>query len=129
MVKSSLLALLMVSTAVAAASINFTEAKTLADRDEGSLSAEQSHALVQAQAPLVSAALSACLGAVALPPPPFVVVVELDATGAVSHTWRSDDSTLASCFEAVVAKAKLMPPPRSPFYSSFEMDLSSGGGH
>jgi hypothetical protein len=99
----------------------------LADRDEGSLSDAQKQALVQAQAPLVQAALSSCLTVNGTKPFSFVVVVALDSAGTVRKTWRSDETKLAGCFHSVVAKATLNSPPRSPFYSSFEKGVSVDG--
>lgn len=124
--KICLLLLLVATPAAFAADVTFANAKAWADRDEGSLSAEQQQALVRSQAPVVKAALSSCLGANGSKPVSFVVVVELDSTGKVSKTWRSDDSKIADCFQGMAAKATLFSPPKSPFYSSFEMDLPAG---
>ncbi|WP_430391650.1 hypothetical protein [Dyella sp. 20L07] len=123
MVRICLLLLLIAAPAAFAADVTFADAKARADRDEGSLSAEQQQALAQSQAPLVQAAMSSCLGANGPKPFSFVVVVELDSVGKVLKAWRSDDSKMADCFQTVAAKAKLFSPPKSPFYSSFETEL------
>lgn len=128
MVKFFLLALLFAAPAGAADNLTFTQAKATADRDEASLSSAQSQALIQAQAPVVSKALSSCLGGGDAKPTPFTVVVELDSKGAVARSWRSDETRLAKCFQAVTESATLIQPPQSPFYSSFEMDLSASHG-
>jgi hypothetical protein len=127
MVKFCLLVLLIAAPVAFAGDITFAGAKALADRDESSLSGEQKQALIQAQAPVIQEALSSCLAGSGQKPSSFVVVVELDSTGAVRTSWRSDESKLAGCFQGVVARARLISPPRNPFYSSFEMDLSADG--
>lgn len=127
MVKICLLVLLIAAPAAFAGDMTFANAKALADRDEDSLSGAQKQALVQAQAPVVQAALSSCLTVNGPKPFSFVVVVELDSTGSVRGTWRSDETKLAGCFQSVAAKATLNSPPRSPFYSSFEMSVSADG--
>lgn len=126
MIKICLLVLLITTTAAFADDMTFFNAKTLADRDEGSLSDAQKQALVQAQAPLVQA-LSSCLTVNGTKPFSFVVVVALDSAGTVRKTWRSDETKLAGFFHSVVAKATLNSPPRSPFYSSFEKGVSVDG--
>ncbi|MBD8900588.1 hypothetical protein [Rhodanobacter sp. DHG33] len=123
MFRICLLLLLIAAPAAFASDAAFANAKALADRDEGALSGEQQQALAQSQAPVVQAALSSCLGANGPKPFSFVVVVELDSTGEVMRTWRSDDSKMADCFQRTASKAKLFTPPKSPFYSSFEMNL------
>lgn len=125
MLKYGLLGLLFISPLVAADDKNFSEAKLSADWDEASLTGVQRKTLAKAQEPVVKQALSSCLNHSNPLPPPFVVVVELDGSGAVTRAWRSDDSDAAKCFQAVAAKAKLMPPPHAPFYSSFEMEPSA----
>lgn len=128
MVKFCLMVGLIAASSMAhAGEVTFADAKALADRDEGSLTAAQQQALVQAQALVVQAALSSCLAADGPAPFSFTVVVELDSAGRVRKTWRSEESKLASCFQNVVAKASLNSPPRSPFYSSFEMGVRAGG--
>lgn len=127
MLKFCLLILLIAAPASPAGEITFAGAKALADRDEGSLSGEQKQALIQAQAPVIQKALSFCMAGTDKQFSSFVVVVELDSIGAVRKTWRSDESKLVGCFQGVVAKARLISPPHIPFYSSFEMGLSTSG--
>lgn len=129
MVKFCLLIGLIAASAAFAGDMTFADAKVLADRDEGALSSEQKLALIQAQAPVVQEGLSSCLGANGQVPFSFFVVVELDSAGKVRRTWRSEESKLASCFQNVAASASLNPPPRSPFFSSFEMNLSAESIH
>ena len=124
MVKLLLSIWLVAAPAAAMDNITFAQAKEMADRDEASLSGSQSQALIEAQGAVVGKALSSCVDGSDLQPPPFTVVVELDSTGAVVRAWRSDETRLAKCFEAIAEKAALNPPPRSPFYSSYAMDLS-----
>jgi len=123
MLKLFVSCLLMVAAGAADNGATFDRAKAMADRDEGSLSESQQLALTQSQAPVVQAALSSCLVANGPAPFSFVIVAELDSTGRVVKTWRSEESKLAACFQKVVAKAVLAAPPRTPFYTSFEMTL------
>lgn len=111
-----------------AGGLSYADAKAIADRDEGSLTAQQQQALVQAQAPVLQAALSSCLALRGPMPFSFVVVVELDAAGKIGRTWLDNPSKMALCFQNKVAQASLNAPPRSPFYSSFEMDVHSDNG-
>lgn len=127
MVRISFLVLLIAAPAVFASDVTFAKAKASADRDEGKLSGVEKQALIQAQAPVVQAALSSCLAVNYAKSFSFVVVVELDATGTVRKTWRSDGTMLVSCFQNAVAKATMNTPPRSPFFSSFEMSVSADG--
>lgn len=118
--------LLMVAAPMAfGGDMTFADAKAKADRDEGSLSDIRHLALDQSQAAVVQEGLSTCLGAYGPKPFSFVVVAELDATGKVKRTWRSDETELSACFQGVVTKAKLFVPPQSPFYSFFDMRLTA----
>lgn len=126
MVKFCLLVGLFAAPVAFAGNLAFADAKILADRDEGSLSAEQQQSLALAQAPAIKSALLSCLPVNGPKSFSFVVVVELDSTGKVRKTWRSDESKLARCFQTVVAQVSLNSPPQSPFYSSFEVDSSAG---
>jgi hypothetical protein len=129
MAKSWLLWLMVVSSSAFGGELTFGQAKSLADHDEGALSQQQQLVLNQTQAPVVQSGLAGCLGANGEKPFSFVVVVELDSTGKVRKTWRSDDAGTTECFQNVVAKATLFSPPKSPFYSSFEMKLSADDIH
>lgn len=129
MVRICFLLMLIAAPAAFATDVTFANAKVWADRDEGSLSAEQQQALAQSQAPVVQVAMSSCLGVNGTKQFSFVVVVELDSAGKVIKTWRSDDSKMAACFENAATKAKLFSPPKAPFYSSFEMDLPASAIH
>jgi hypothetical protein len=109
------------SSTALAASLSYGEAKGFADRDEASLgSAGQS--LVEAQGQVGGPILGAC-GAQdrAVDLSPFVVVMELDARGKIVRTWRKGDSRIAICFEQGMNGKTLVVPPRSPFYTSFDM--------
>lgn len=115
--------LLSVAASADDGGMSYAHAKAMADRDEGSLSESQQVALNKSQAPIVQAGLSSCLVVNGATPFSFVVVAKLDATGHVIQTWQSTASSLSTCFQEVVAKASLNPPPRNPFYTSFEMNL------
>lgn len=115
--------LLLAASAQAAPDLDFSGAKRLADRDEASLTPQQMEALVTSQGALLDAGAAVC----ATPKPdlsPFVVVVELDASGKVVRTWLQGDSPLAICFRKYVAQRAVAAPPRSPFYSSIELSFT-----
>lgn len=120
---SYLFALIFLSQVTLAGDLTFADAKARSCNDEGGLSADSSEALTTSQETVVSTAFSTCQVAVDVIPPPFTVVVELDANGSVRKTWRSDDTSFVRCFEGIAAQSKLFVPPHAPFYSSFEIDL------
>jgi hypothetical protein len=114
---------LLASPAMAATELDYAAAKALADKDEASLGREQGSVLLDAQAKLLGDGIAAC----AMPNPdftPFVVVMELDASGKVIRTWLQGDSPLAICFRKFAARGELPAPPRTPFYSSIELSFT-----
>ncbi|MEY2168133.1 MULTISPECIES: hypothetical protein [unclassified Rhodanobacter] len=112
-----------------AASLGFSEAKALADRDEASIHGARAQTLLESQGKAISQILPQCLsGARSNDLPPFVVVAKLDSKGKVVATWRDGDSDLAVCFEEKVAHLVLFQPPSAPFFTSFEMDLHAMPG-
>jgi hypothetical protein len=115
--------LLAAASAHAAPGLEFSDAKRLADQDEASLTPQQKEALVASQGSLLDAGAAVC----ATPKPdlsPFVVVVELDASGKVVRTWLQGNSPLAICFRKYVAQRSFAAPPRSSFYSSIELSFT-----
>jgi len=112
----------VVASSVHAAEVTYEQAKAWADRDEGSLTPGQAQALTESQGRAGGSAHATCLGG--RPKPnlaPYTVVMELDSSGKVVHTWLHGDSTLAVCFNEEMRKATLFAPPKAPFYTSFEM--------
>lgn len=125
-----LMGLLAVGQTAVANDISFKAAKDRADCEESKLSAANSDALVASQTVVLDEVLSTCPVSLDVVPPPFTVVLELDAHGSVMRTWRSDDTAFVKCFDAIANKSKLFVPPHAPFYTSFEIDLRakpSGG--
>lgn len=113
--------IMLVPLASAATPLSYQHAKSSADRDELSLDKEQG-ALTGAQARVLAPVLAACAnekGATDLSP--FVVVFELDSLGRIVRTWRKGGSPIAMCFELKVSGLLLFVPPKTPFYSSFDM--------
>lgn len=108
---------------VAAPTLEYDEAKALADKDEASLSSEQSGKLRDSQEALLASGTAAC----ATPNPDLsalVVVMELDAQGKVVRTWLEGNSPLAICLRKHAAAQSLAPPPRVPFYTSIELSFT-----
>lgn len=107
----------------AAPTLEYAEAKALADKDEASLAPEASTGLLKSQGELLEAGTAAC----ATPTPdlsPFVVVMELDAQGIVVRTWLQGSSPIGICMRKYVSGKTLIVPPRAPFYTSLELSFS-----
>lgn len=104
------------------ATLDFAQAKALADRDEAALAAEAVERIHQAQ----SAALDEGVAACAMPSAstePFIVVVRLDAQGAVTGSWRKGDTPLAICMEKFLRKRRLPALAGAPLYLSYELSF------
>jgi len=113
---------LLFSLAAAAAELSFLQAKVLADHDEKSLDPEQMKALLAAQGAAGGASFGACSPpASAAELTPFTVVMKLDETGKIVHTWLEGTSAIARCFHAAISGKSLNRPPHAPFYTSFAM--------
>jgi len=107
----------------AAPTLEYAEAKALADKDEASLAQAESIGLLKAQGELLGAGTAAC----ATPKPdlsPFTVVMELDAEGKVVRTWLQGSSPIGICLRKYVAGRILVVPPRVPFHTSLELSFS-----
>jgi len=110
-------------TLPAAPTLEYAEAKTLADKDEASLAPAVMENLHKAQGELLNAGTAAC----ATPRPdlsPFVVVMELDAGGKVVRTWLQGSSPIGICLRKYVVDKVLIVPPRAPFHTSLELSFS-----
>lgn len=107
----------------AAPTLEYAEAKALADKDEASLAPEASTGLLKSQGELLEAGAAACA---TLTPDlsPFVVVMELDAQGIVVRTWLQGSSPIGICMRKYVSGKTLIVPPRAPFYTSLELSFS-----
>lgn len=106
---------------VAATSLSYDTVKSLADRDEASLAADEPR-LVEAQAKVLAPVWAGCAAQNGnADRSPFVVVFEIVKEGKILRTWRKGESQIAVCFEHRSAGLKLFVPPKTPFYSSFEM--------
>ena len=106
----------------AAPTLEYAQAKALADKDEASLAQAESASLLKAQGELLGAGTAAC----ATPRPdlsPFVVVMELDAQGKVVRSWLQGSSPIGICLRKYVVGKVLAVPPRVPFYSSLELSF------
>lgn len=107
----------------AAPTLEYADAKALADKDEASLPQAESASLHKAQSELLEAGTAAC----ATPKPdlsPFTVVMELDAEGKVVRTWLQGSSPIGICLRKYVAGKTLIVPPRVPFHTSLELSFS-----
>lgn len=102
---------------------DYSGAKQRADADEASLPAADASAMREAQGVALEAAIAGCATPTA-DTSPFVVVAELDATGKVVRTWREGGTPLAICVQKQIAGSALAPPPRAPFFTSFELSFT-----
>ncbi|WP_313928827.1 hypothetical protein [Pseudoxanthomonas sp.] len=116
-------ALCCASLAHAQSPADYASAKQRADTDEASLPAAQASAMRDAQGVALEAAIAGCATPTA-DTSPFVVVAELDATGKVVRTWREGGTPLAICVQKQIAGSALSPPPRAPFFTSFELSFT-----
>jgi len=114
---------LLAGTVLAAPILEYADAKTLADKDEASLSSQQAAGMRAAQGTLLESGAAAC----ATPNPDLsalVLVVELDAQGKIVRTWLQGNSPLAICLRKYTATQTLPAPPRAPFYTSMELSFT-----
>ena len=110
-------------SSVHASEVTYEQSKAWADRDEASLSPNQQQALIESQGRVGGAAHASCLDGHSKPDlSPYTLVMELDSSGKVVRTWLHGGSALAKCFNQEMSKATLFAPPKTPFYTSFEMD-------
>lgn len=109
-------------TSLCALPMEYKEAKVLADRHEKSLSNTQIQALISSQGMVGGKAMTECVAMVpSSTQTSFALVMQLDDSGRVVHTWLDRDSDVAKCFEKKMATQKLFVPPFSPFYTVYEM--------
>ncbi|WP_225583752.1 hypothetical protein [Pseudoxanthomonas sp. PXM02] len=102
---------------------DYTTAKQRADADEASLPAAEADAMRDAQGVALEAAIAGCATPTA-DTSPFVVVAELNAAGKVVRTWREGSTPLAICVQKQINGSALAPPPRAPFFTSFELSFT-----
>ncbi|PXV56889.1 hypothetical protein SAMN04487785_10912 [Dyella jiangningensis] len=95
----------------------------MAKHDQASLSGNAADAFTNAKNDVSLSAFAACMPKRKLDAreTTFMVVAKLDDSGAVVQTWHQGDSDLATCFENQVKQAKFIHPPRSPFYTYFDV--------
>ena len=122
MKSKTLLLFVFLSAGAFAADLSYEQAKARADKDEASLTADQTSALIAAQGQAGGDSFANCPAPTANADlSPFSLVMELDASGKVVKTWLRGSSPIATCFRSEMAKKSLSKPPRAPFYSSFDM--------
>ena len=121
--RTSVLLLFLSAAAPALASgVSFEQAKSLADRDEASLSSTQTQQLIASQARAGGEAHSICFSFNLKPDlSPYTIVMKLDASGKVVRTWLRGQSSLAHCFNEEMSHKALFTPPRAPFFTSFAL--------
>jgi len=113
---------LLFASASPSASLSYEQAKALADRDEGALTQSDSQQLLASQGKAGGEAHASCVSPSSQKDlSAYTVVMELNSSGKVVHTWLQGTSVLAVCFNAEMAKKSLFTPPHAPFYTSFEM--------
>lgn len=120
-----LLLLLSPQSTSPAATLDYPQAKRLADRDEASVTGPAKQALLDAQAQLLDAGVAHCnLQPLRKDRTPFVVVMQLDNDGRITATWRQGESPLAICLQRFVRDQTLMKPPQAPFYAALEISFT-----
>lgn len=122
---SLLLAAAGAQSPAATPSMDYVDAKRLADADEASVSGPAHDAMLAAQKQLLDAGVVACsLGRPQSDFSPFTLVMRLDAAGRVQQTWRQGSSTLAICLQRYVRDKLLFVPPRTPFHAALEISFT-----
>ena len=109
-------------TPAAPATLDYTAAKALADRDEGAMSKLALDALRASQSGVLHRAADACRTDEKIEP--FTVVLELDAKGRSVGHWRNADTGLARCMEEKLARQPFYIPGKAPFFVSFEVSFT-----
>jgi hypothetical protein len=113
---------LLFSVAAAATELTYVGAKVLADHDEASLTPAEMEALHVAQGVAGGESFRACSPPTSVAEQtPFTVVMKLDESGKILHTWLDGTSAVAKCFHAAISTKTLNKPPYAPFYTSFAM--------
>ncbi|MGV8931070.1 MAG: hypothetical protein ACOH1R_03015 [Luteimonas sp.] len=108
----------------AATALDYAAAKALADTDEASMDVSIKESTLIIQRAFLDTAVKACATDQATARlEDFVVVMRLDGNGQVAETWRRGDSPLALCVERHSRGKTLFAPPRSPFYTSLEVNF------
>lgn len=108
-----------------AATPDYVDAKRMADADEAAITGAAKDQLLAAQAALLDAGVADCnrfdlQGDIT----PFVVVMQLDASGRVQQTWREGGSPLAICLQRYVRDKTVFVPPKVPFHAALEISFS-----
>ncbi|UHQ20637.1 hypothetical protein LVB87_05705 [Lysobacter sp. KIS68-7] len=105
-----------------APTLDYPAAKALADADEAAMSKVASTMLRNSQSGVLDRAANACRSDEK--PAPFIVVLELDASGKVTRHWRNAETNLAKCMEDKLSRAPFYIPAKAPFYISFEVSFT-----
>ncbi len=118
---------LLLGSQCLAADLSFEEAQTKATHDSATLNADQMVALAESQNKLITPANKACMKS--LPKKPdlsdYTVIMQLDATGKVVHTWLKGTTPLALCFNQQMAGKTLFVPPTAPFYAQLDINWAN----
>lgn len=122
-----LLALLTAGTqsVPAPASLEYVDAKKIADADEASVTGSAHAVMLAAQRKLLDAGVVACsLGNPQSDFSAFTLVMQLDAEGRVQQTWRQGGSPLAICLQRHVRDQIVFVPPKAPFLTVLEVSFT-----
>lgn len=108
-----------------AAAVDFTAAKRMADADESSITGKAHQAMLDKLKATADAAIADCSGqGLGEDFTAFVVVMQLDGTGRVQHTWRQGSSPLALCLQRHVRDKTVFVPPKAPFHTALEISFT-----
>ena len=108
---------------LAAAPLDFDEAKALADANEESLPKPLSAQLLQSQGDALGSAMAACAHP-DMDLSSFAVVLSLNPDGSVAASWRKGETPLAKCVHKQLSKSGLAGQWPSPFYTSVAMSFN-----
>jgi hypothetical protein len=114
---------IFLATLLAAAPLDFHQAKALADANEKDLPKTVSTQLLQSQGAALGSAMTAC-GLPNMDLSAFTVVLSLNADGSVADSWRKGETPLAKCVHKQLARSGLSGRWPTPFYTSIEMSFN-----
>ena len=107
------------------ATLEYVDAKRLADADEKSVAGPAHEAMLAAQRRLLDAGVVECsLGNPQKDFSGFTIVMALDVSGHVQRTWRQGGSPLAICMQRYVRDKIVFIPPRAPFHTSLAISFT-----
>ena len=122
-----MIAAFMVIAQLTAANITYQEARSMVGRHESQLSTGQGNKLYEIQEFAMNDAVPKCVAAT--PPNQALkvsLVLAIGETGKAVSSRVKEEGDFANCMKNELMAKEYIVPPRQPFYTSFDLDLSLG---